>query len=241
MPLSHTLRAFLLFTALCAGASAGHAGARLDALRQQGQLVCGVAPQDPGFSQRQPDGSYQGLEIDLCRAVAAAVLGASTQVRFVALDTVHEFLAEPRIDLVFHRLSWALTREAPGQLEFGPVYFLEAGAQGRLEPLAPLLRSDDADFARIVRWVVQALLEAEWQSVGRADAARTDTPMPWPADAIGMALGLSPDWARRMVAQVGNYGEIYERNLGPAAARSLPRGPNRLWRDGGLLVPLLLH
>jgi len=223
-----------------------HAGTRLDAIRAQRSLVCGVAPQDPGFALRQPDGSYQGLEIDLCRAVAAAVLGSSTQVRFVALDTVHEFLAAPRIDLVFHRLSWALTREAPGQLEFGPVYFLEAGAQNRLEPLAPLLRSDDADFARIVRWVVQALLDAELQGVDQAYAQQAYAQQagargPWPADATGMALGLPPDWARRMVAQVGNYAEIYERNLGAGAQRKLPRGPNRLWRDGGLLVPLLLH
>lgn len=226
---------------MCIWAPGVHAGTRLDAIRAQGTLVCGVAPQDPGFALRQPDGSYQGLETDLCRAVAAAVLGSSTQVRFVALDTVHEFLAEPRIDLVFHRLSWALTREAPGQLEFGPVYFLEAGAQNRLEPLAPLLRSDDADFARIVRWVVQALLDAELQGVDQAYAQQAGARGPWPADATGMALGLPPDWARRMVAQVGNYAEIYERNLGAGAQRKLPRGPNRLWRDGGLLVPLLLH
>lgn len=241
MPLSHMLRVLSLFAFLCAWASGVQADARLDDIRQRGQLVCGVAPQDPGFALRQPDGSYQGLEIDLCRAVAVAVLGSSTQVRFVALDTVHEFLAAPRIDLVFHRLSWALTREAPGQLEFGPVYFLEAGAQNRLEPLAPLLRSDDADLARIVRWVVQALLDAELQAVDQANAQQADVRGRWPAAETGMALGLSPDWARRMVAQVGNYAEIYERNLGSGAQRKLPRGPNRLWRDGGLLVPLLLH
>jgi hypothetical protein len=173
--------------------------------------------------------------------VAAAVLGSSTQVRFVALDTVHEFLDDPRIDLVFHRLSWALTREAPGQLEFGPVYFFETGKQGRLEPLAPLLRSDDADFSRIVRWVVQALLDAELHAIGHSEAVRADMEARWPAEDTGMALGLPPDWARRMIAQVGNYAEIYERNLGPGAQRHLPRGPNRLWRDGGLMVPLLLH
>lgn len=241
MPLRPVHRLVVLVFFLCLLAPGAQAGARLDAVRQQEVLVCGVAAQDPGFSQRQSDGSYQGLEIDLCRAVAAAVLGSSTQVRFVALDTVHEFLDDPRIDLVFHRLSWALTREAPGQLEFGPVYFFETGKQGRLEPLAPLLRSDDADFSRIVRWVVHALLEAEWHAISRSDAGRADMPLSWPADDTGMALGLPPDWARRMVAQVGNYAEIYERNLGPGAQRPLPRGPNRLWREGGLMVPLLLH
>lgn len=229
-------RALALLFCLCLLLPGAQAGERLDAIRRQGTLVCGVAANDPGFAQRLPDGRYEGLEADLCRAVAAAVLGSATRVRFVALETVHEFLADPRIDIVFHRLSWTLTREAPGQLEFGPVYFLEAGAQGRLEPLAPLLRSDDGDFARAVRWVVHGLLEAEWHAIGRAHA---DTP--WRAAETGLALGLPPDWARRMVAQVGNYAEIYERNLGPDAPRSLPRGPNRLWRDGGLLVPLLVH
>lgn len=222
-------------------APGARAGTRLEAIRAQGMLVCGVAAQDPGFAQRLPDGGFQGLETDLCRAVAASVLGSSTQVRFVALDTVHEFLDDARIDLVFHRLSWALTREAPGQLEFGPVYFFEAGAPGRLEPLAPLLRSDDADFARVVRWVVQALLDAEWHGIGRSEIAHADKRGTWPADGTGAALGLPPDWARRMVAQVGNYAEIYDRNLGSGAPHPLPRGPNRLWRDGGLMVPLLVH
>lgn len=208
---------------------------------KQDVLVCGVAAQDPGFAQRQPDGSFQGLEIDLCRAVAAAVLGSAQKVRFVALESVHDFLADQRIDLVLHRLSWALTREAPGQLEFGPVYFWEASAEGRLEPLAPLLRSDDAAFARVVRWVVQALLEAEWQGIDSTGAVSTEPSTPWPDPQTGMALGLAPDWARRMVAQVGNYAEIYDRNLGPGAPHPLPRGPNRLWSDGGLMVPLLLH
>lgn len=229
-------RALALLFFLCLLLPGAQAGERLDAIRRQGSLVCGVSANDPGFALRQPDGSYQGLEADLCRAVAAAVLGSATRVRFVALETVHEFLADPRIDLVFHRLSWTLTREAPGQLEFGPVYFLEAGPQGRLEPLAPLLRSDDSDLARAVRWVVHGLLEAELLGIHRANAEA-----PWPAAEAGMALGLPPDWARRMVAQVGNYAEIYECNLGPTAPHSLPRGPNRLWRDGGLLVPLLLH
>ena len=92
-----------------------------------------------------------------------------------------------------------------------------------------------------MRWVVHALLEAEWHAISRSDAGRADMPLSWPADDTGMSLGLPPDWARRMVAQVGNYAEIYERNLGPGAQRPLPRGPNRLWREGGLMVPLLLH
>ncbi len=240
MPLRRVLRIVAVFGALCLWVWGAQAEGRLDAIRARGHLVCGVAYEDPGFALRQPDGHFEGLEIDLCRALAAAVLGSADKVRFMALDTVHEFLAEPRMDLVFHRLSWALTREAPGQLAFGPVYFFEAGTQNRLEPLAPLLRSGDEGLARTVRWVVQALLEAELLGIN-STRARQMPATPWPGAETGMALDLPADWALRMVAQVGNYAEIYDRHLGPKGARALPRGPNRLWRDGGLMVPLLVH
>ena len=58
----------------------------------------------------------------------------------------------------------------------------------------------------------------------------------WPPADTGPALGLSGDWARRAVAEVGNHGELFERHLGQGSARKLGRGPNRLWRDGGLML-----
>jgi general L-amino acid transport system substrate-binding protein len=153
---------------------------------------------------------------------------------------VHEYLADTGIDVVFHRLSWTLTREAPGQLEFGPVYFFESNG-GALEPLAPMLRSDDVDFSRIVRWVVYALVDAEMHGVSSANATDVDVLRRWPSAETAGALGLDAGWANRMVKQIGNYQQIFDRNLGLQSATQMERGPNRLWRDGGLLLTPLLR
>lgn len=230
MSFSHKLASVALLLLLMCLGSAATAGARVEQIRARGSLICGVSDDVPGFSQRQPDGRFVGFEADLCRAIAAAMLGSAENVAFVPLHAVHEFLDQPSIDLVFHRLTWTLTREAPGQLEFGPVYFYDdpdplPDSQPQ-EPLAPLLRSDDVDFTRIVRWTLYALIEAE--ALG-AMGARGAIPAHWPSN-TGAALGLPEDWARRCVAQVGDYGAIYQRHFADR-----PRGLNRLSRDGGLL------
>lgn len=230
------MRALILLAACGLAACAATAGPRLDAVRARGELVCGVARDDPGFSVQTADGRFEGLEPDLCRAIAASLIGAPQRVRWVPLETVHQFLADPRIDLVFHRLSWTLTREAPGQLEFGPVVFYEATASGTLEPLAPLLRSDDADFGRAVRWTLFALIEAWQRGLTRAQAQALVEHPGWPPEDTGPALGLAPDWARRAVAAAGHLGEIFERHrLASKDAHGGP-DPNRLWRDGGLFL-----
>lgn len=236
MTVRQALRHFILLAALGLTLTGLHAGPRIDAIRARGHLVCGVAPDDPGFSKQVADGRFEGFEPDLCRAVAAAMLGSARQTQFRPLDTVHQFLVDPGIDIVFHRLSWTLTREAPGQLEFGPVVLYEAVAGGALEPLAPLLRSDDADFSRVVRWTVFALIEAEQLGLNASNVLAVGAQTGWPPADTGPALGLSGDWARRAVAEVGNHGELFERHLGQGSARKLGRGPNRLWRDGGLML-----
>jgi hypothetical protein len=204
-------------------------------IQSQGALVCGVAPHDPGFSARDAKGQFQGLEADLCRAVAAALLGAGARVEFRPLETVHEFLADSSVDLVFHRLTWTLAREAPGQLEFGPVYFLEQLPGKPLEALAPLLRSDDMDFSRVVRWSIYALLDAESKGITQANAEAVGGSSQWPPSGSADSLGLAPGWARDMVVTVGNYGEIYDRHQGLGHTSPLVRGVNRLWHHGGLL------
>lgn len=237
MRLGHSVRCAAILVLGCVLALSVQAGARFERIRAQGFLVCGVAPNDPGFSQRTQDGNYTGLESDLCRALASAILGGDAPVHWQPLETVHEFLSSPSVDIVFHRLTWTLLREAPGQLEFGPVYFYEATQSGILEPLAPLLRSDDNEFARVVRWSVQALLEAEWLGIGQRDVRGESWATYWPTIGSGASLSLSPDWAKAMVERVGNYGEIYERHFGPQSSAPLARGVNRLQRDGGLFVP----
>lgn len=258
MPFSHTLTRIVLSLLLMCLSHGANAGARVDQIMARGTLLCGVSDDVPGFSLRHADGRFVGLEADLCRAIAAAMLGSADKLQFVPLRSVHEFLEHTAVDVVFHRLTWTLTREAPGQLEFGPIYFYDklidstdladrfdpqegaaiVSTLGHdrnepsefiepiesiepIEPLAPLLRSDDVDFIRIVRWTIYALMEAE--ALGTA-------PTHWPA-LTGAALGLPEEWARRTVAQVGHYADLYQRHF---AGR--PRGPNRLSRDGGLLA-----
>ena len=229
-----------LVTLLALAAPAG-AGERLERIRSESTLVCGVSDAVPGFAQRDAAGHWSGLEVDLCRAIATALLGPGGQLRLQPIDTVHQLLAEPRIDLVFHRLTWTLTREAPGQLEFGPVYLYDIPQDMDKEPLAPLLHSDDAEFARIVRWTLLALIEAEELGIDSRNVTEAPQARDWPPADTALALGLPADWARQVVRQVGNYGEIYARHLGPNSAQPRPRGLNRLWRDGGLLIapPLL--
>ena len=90
------------------------AGPRLDLIRQRGTLVCGVAPAIAGFADVDKDGRYSGLEVDICRSVAAAIFGSADRVRFAPATSIQEFLKSPDIDIVSRRLTISLTREAFG-------------------------------------------------------------------------------------------------------------------------------
>jgi general L-amino acid transport system substrate-binding protein len=95
-----------------------------------------------------------------------------------------------------------------------------------------------------VRWVAFALIEAEELGIVQADVEQQKKDNPNPAvarllgsgtDDSGKPLGLDKEWAYRAIKTVGNYGEIYERNVGPKTAIGLPRGLNDLWSNGGLM------
>jgi general L-amino acid transport system substrate-binding protein len=111
------------------------------------------------------------------------------------------------------------------------------------EPLGPAVRRGDDEWFQIVRWVGYAMLEAEENGVTQAnvDKQRSDSKDPTvqrllgASDDTGKLLGLEKDWAYRIVKQVGNYGESFERNLGPKSPLALPRGVNNLWTKGGLM------
>ncbi len=111
------------------------------------------------------------------------------------------------------------------------------------EPLAPLVRQGDDRWADIARWVLNALISAEELGVTRANVAEmakgTDHPeinrMLGTEGSLGEMLGLDAAWAVRAIAAEGNYGEIFERFIGPDTAIGLPRGLNALYRDGGIL------
>jgi general L-amino acid transport system substrate-binding protein len=331
------LRRFLgLF--LLAGVGSVLANETVESVHARGELRCGVSEGIPGFSARDASGRWQGLDVDLCRAVAAAVLGNPDKVKFVPLKASARFpaLKAGQVDLLARNTTWSMSREvllavqfpavlyydgqafmvpadlasAPQSALVGPICvekgtthernlarFLAArgasarplvidsahgaaealyagrcraytsdasqlaalrlhapGGAGRYvilpqriskEPLGPVVRDDDQHWASLVRWVLYALIEAEERGITRATAARavpeaiargssdararTDWQYTW------RELGLRPDWASQAVGAVGNYGEMFERNVGAASPLRLERGLNRLWSDGGLM------
>jgi len=119
------------------------------------------------------------------------------------------------------------------------------------DPLAAAYRDSDPQWAAIVNWVMEALVQAEGSGVTQSNATQMQTRAvaPESVDAtlrfllggsheIGSALGLDDDWVVRILQATGNYGEIYTRDLGPASSMKLPRGENNLSIHGGLLKSL---
>lgn len=109
------------------------------------------------------------------------------------------------------------------------------------EPLGPLVRHGDNNWGDVVMWVTYCTIQAEElgitsknvdEMLGSDDPVKLTT-LGVEGD-LGLALGLSADFCARVIRQVGNYGEIYARNLGPDTPFNLPRGPNELWTNGGL-------
>ena len=313
--------------------SGAHAGSRLESIRNKGFLTCGIWPQVPGFAAPKDGGGYQGLDIDTCRAVSAAIFGDPDKVTYVIAENVRQF-HDSAVDLVARRITWSLTRATANGLMFGPVTFYDgqgllvphtsgitaakqlagksvcvqaeeahaatltsyfhslglmvtavasetpaqaeqamkagtcaaysadvsilAGARAAMaggiaaydilpekmskEPLAPLVRQGDDQFFEIVRWTIFAQIAAEErgitsQNVGdnhsRADAETQRLLGLIPGN--GLALGLDEKWAVNVVKGVGNYGEMFDRNVGKNSPLKMERDLNRLWSDGGLM------
>ncbi len=312
------------------------AGKTLDAVKSRGQVVCGVSTGVAGFSATDSSGKWNGLDVDMCRAFAAAVLGDSEKVKYVPLNSQVRFTAlqSGEVDVLSRNTTFTLTRDASlglhqtaityfdgqgfmvpvkskiksakqlrGQtvcvqsgttteknltdyskansLSLKPVVFekLEAaeGAyfSGRCvayttdvsglastrnkvaknptdhvvlpeliskEPLGPLVRRGDDEWFAIVKWVIFGLLEAEEYGVTSANVDSLKTTNKDPAvgrllgtsEDTGKLLGLDKDWMARAIKATGNYGEIFERNVGPRSVLQLPRGSNNLWSKGGL-------
>jgi general L-amino acid transport system substrate-binding protein len=111
------------------------------------------------------------------------------------------------------------------------------------EPFAPLVRRGDDEWFSIVKWVVYALVEAEENNITQAnvDQLKADSKEPVVQRLLGTSedtgkwVGLDREWAARAIKAVGNYGEVFDRNVGPNSAIKLPRGLNKLWSQGGLM------
>jgi general L-amino acid transport system substrate-binding protein len=111
------------------------------------------------------------------------------------------------------------------------------------EPLGPMVRHGDDQWFDIVQWVVFATFQAEESGISSANVADIKASTEDPTiqkllgveEGMGALLGLDNDWAYNIISQVGNYAEIYDRNLGPDTPTYIPRGLNSLYTDGGIL------
>lgn len=313
------------------------AGKTLDGIKSRGQVVCGVHTGLAGFSAADSSGKWTGLDVDVCRAVAAAVLGDSEKVKYVPLTAQQRFTAlqSGEIDLLSRNTTFTLTRDAslglhstvvtyydgqgfivpkksniksPKQFKNQTVcvqsgttteknlsdysksnnlniktvvfekeeaataayfagrcisYTTDASGLASIrnkvattpadhvilselvskEPLGPMVRRGDDEWFAIVKWVIYGLIEAEEYDITQANVDQLKNTSQDPVvkrilgtgEDSGKLLGLDKDWMGRALKATGNYGEIFERNVGPKSALALPRGINNQWNKGGLM------
>jgi general L-amino acid transport system substrate-binding protein len=312
------------------------AGKTLESIRQKDQISCGVNTGLAGFGAADSQGKWTGLDVDICRAIAAAVLGSAEKVRFVPLSAPQRFTAlqSGEIDILSRNTTFSMTRDAAmglhqtavtfydgqgfmvparlgiksakqlknatvcvqsgttteknltdfsraNKLDVKPIVFekLEAANaayfSGRCkayttdasglasirsreaknpkehvilpdliskEPLGPMIRRGDDEWFAITKWVIYGLLEAEEYQITSANIEALKGTSTDPAvmrligksDDMGKLLGLDKEWLAKAIAQVGNYQEIFERNVGEKTPLALKRGLNALWSNGGL-------
>ncbi|HQR10619.1 MAG TPA: amino acid ABC transporter substrate-binding protein [Casimicrobiaceae bacterium] len=334
-PTLQLISATLLVAGGVVFAGSAYAGKTLDAIKQRDQVVCGVNTGLAGFSAADSQGNWVGLDVDVCKAIAAAVLGDARKVKWVPLNAQQRFTAlqSGEVDILSRNTTFTLTRDASlglfitavtyydGQgfivpkkskitsakqlknaeicvqsgttteknlndyfkamnVKIKPVVFegfeasVKAFFSGRCqayttdasglasirnkeaakpddylilpeliskEPLGPMVRRGDDEWFTIVKWAIYALLEAEEYGITQAnvDQMKTSTEptiqrILGTSEDTGKLLGLDKEWAYREIKAVGNYGEIFERNVGPSSALKLPRGLNNLWNKGGI-------
>lgn len=313
----------------------GHIVARI---MDRGEMICGVNSVLPGFGTQNDAGDFVGFDVDICRAVAAAVLGDADAVAFRPLTAAERptALAGGEIDMLSRNTTWTLSRDTEWGATFGPTVFYdgqgimvqvdfgvstinelgeesitictnagtttelnitdltnslmadwslstfqdfdavmdayEAGAcdavttdmSGLLsrkataadpaahmilpgtiskEPLGPVSPQSDATFADIIRWTVWGLITAEEFGINSmnigdfmsSEDAGIGRLLGLGDNVAGEYLGINDEFMVDVISQVGNYAEIFDRNLGPDTIFGLTRGFNALWTDGGLL------
>ena len=316
-------------------ASVAQAGT-LEDVRAKGFIQCGVSQGLPGFSNPDDQGNWTGIDVDLCRAVAAAVFGDANAVKYTPLSAKQRFtaLSSGEIDILSRNTTWTMTRDTQLGLNFAGVnyydgqgmmvpialgvnsateldganictntgtttelnitdYFRANGMSFNLvafekadevvaaydagrcdvyttdrsglaaqrtkltnpdnhkvlpeiiskEPLGPVVRQGDDQWFNIVRWSLNAMINAEEMGITSANINKLTYNDKTPAEArfigtegkFGEELGLANDWAYQIISQVGNYAESYDRNVGPNTPLKLDRGVNALWSQGGIL------
>lgn len=315
-------------------ASAAIAGT-LDDVKKKGFVQVGVSTGLLGFSQKDDQGNWSGIDVDYGRAIAAAIFGDATKVKFSPLTAKERFTAlqSGEVDVLVRNSTWTISRDTSMGLTFAgvnyydgqgflvkkslgvksakelngasvcvqtgtttelnladyfkangltykPVVFekledLDAAFQaGRCdvnttdqsglyasrliyanpddyvvlpeiiskEPLGPVVKAGDTQWFNIVKWVHYALLTAEEDGITKANVAdlakNASTPelkrvLGLDGD-FGKQLGLDNDWVVKIVSAVGNYGELFDKNVGAGSKLKIARGVNALWSKGGL-------
>ncbi len=315
--------------------NAAFAGETLDAVKTRGHLVAGVNTGAAGFSMPDKEGHWTGLDVDIARSIATAVLGDPTKVKFIPLTSQQRFAAlqSGEVDVLCRQTTMTLSRDTALGFEFAPpVYYdgqgimvdkklgvksakeldgaticllpgttsernisdyfrsegmkfkpvlieskdelLKSFVTGRCdcltsdastlagmrtvtatpdqymilperiskEPLATAVRQGDNQWKDIVYWTVLALIEAEDLGIDSKnvdDMLKSQDPKVRRFLGVtpgnGKALGVDEAWAYNIVKNIGNYGEVFARNLGPGTPMNLDRGMNRLFKEGGQL------
>jgi general L-amino acid transport system substrate-binding protein len=325
----------LVGTALTLALGAGAAAAQtLNDVKARGTLKCGVNTGFAGFAFPDAAGKWQGFDVLLCRAVAAAVLGDQEKIEFVPTtgETRFTALTSGEIDVLSRNSTWTFTRDVDLGFTFAGVNYydgqgfmvskdlgvasaleldgatvcVQTGTTTELnladffkvnnlsyqpvpvqtpaeadqqflggacdayttdasqlatqrgtyenpdnyvilpeiiskEPLGPVVRQGDDQWADIVRWTLNALVAAEEYGVTAANAeemASSENPeirrlLGGEGD-LGTMLGLDAEWAKRAIMANGNYGEIFAATIGEGTPSNIARGLNALWTDGGL-------
>ncbi len=319
-----------------AESSAPQRGETLTAIRDKGYIDCGVSQGLPGFSNQDDSGNWTGLDVDLCRAVAAAVFDDADKVQYKPLSAKTRFTAlqSGEVDMLSRNTTWTMSRDVNlGGLDFVGVNYYDGqgfmvrkdlgvsnalelndvsicsntgtttelnvedfmtsnGLQYELvafekadetiaaydagrcdvyttdrsgiaaqrtklgnpdehvvlgeiiskEPLGPVVREGDAQWADIVRWSLNLMINAEELGVDSFNVEQmkeSDNPsirrLLGVEGDFGTKLDIPVTWGAQIISHVGNYGEVYEDNVGPDTALGLARGANALWTDGGLL------
>lgn len=307
----------------------------LDTVQENGRLTCGVTTGLPGFSQPDSDGNWTGLDVDTCRAMAAAILGDADAVQFIPLTAAERFTAlqSGEIDVLTRNTTWTLVRDASLGINFtgtnyydgqgfmvstdlgvssaleldGATVCIQSGTTTELnltdyfrangmsydalvfdtseqtvqgfnanrcdvltsdqsqlaalrtqlddpssavvlpeiiskEPLGPAVRQGDDRFFNVVKWSLFLQLNAEELGVSQANVdemLESDDPaiqrLLGVSGNMGELLGLPADFGYQIISQVGNYADMFERNVGVDTPLGLQRGLNAQWTDGGIM------
>jgi len=328
-------KALIIGASLFCVGTVAHAGETFDAIKKKGFVQCGVHTGLPGFGLADSKGEWQGIDVDVCRAVAAMVFGDASKYKTTPVTTQQRFTAlqSGEVDVLTRNTTATITRDTtlglmstginyydsqgimvkkefnissakeldnatvcvqPGTttelnladwfrangLAFTPVVInspdeaMRSYEGGRCdafttdksglatvratmvnpddhvilpedfskEPLGPMVRQGDDEWFMVVRWALNAMLEAEEYGITSQNVdemLKSSNPniqrILGASGEMGKGLGLEDKWAYNIIKQVGNYGESFERNIGMASPMKLERGLNAQWKDGGLM------